>query len=247
MTEGEQFMSSFDNMDDLILNEVVRFSPSAASLTNMNSSEQVRLQQPACRCLVYLLNHQGALVSQNELIACGWGEERSRYITPNAFYQSMHHLRNCLSTAGLGDILYTVSRQGIGVASDVSIRTESASDSRWKIHKLPVLKTAFITITAVLLALVGYGVAVHYHASKSLFDNYIFSSIGKCRTYRSTDKIDESSVSAFIQQANIKCNASTVIFVSRPKYSVRNSILLCSTYTKEKQECRSVIIMGGKS
>lgn len=232
-------------MSCYLINNDVFFYPDEARLERLSSPESVKLQQPASRCLELLLKRRGELVAQNELLSYGWGEERARYITSNAFYQSMHHLRQSLSRAGLNDIIYTVPRKGMGLTENLQI-TFKTTDAVRK-QRLSVFTPKWIRYGAViLLGIAGAGAIIRYfnmpHA-ESLFKTYTFKKINKCNIYSSSKNMTEQTLMKLLSRAGEDCQKEVTIFASQPHYSFRNSIIRCSVYNENAQQCESVIIM----
>ncbi|HAT1613121.1 TPA: hypothetical protein I8Y22_004542 [Raoultella planticola] len=106
-------MDRSDNIQSYIIGEDVVFTPSQRMIVDRLNSKEVKLHVPASCCLEILLNNQGEIVSQDELILCGWGEKRNAGVSPNTYYQCILHLRKSLAAIGCPDVIDTVPRHGL--------------------------------------------------------------------------------------------------------------------------------------
>ncbi|HAT1648536.1 TPA: hypothetical protein I8Y12_004486 [Raoultella planticola] len=106
-------MDRSDNIQSYIIGEDVVFTPSQRMIVDRLNSKEVKLHVPASCCLEILLNNQGEIVSQDELILCGWGEKRNAGVSPNTYYQCILHLRKSLAAIGCADVIDTVPRHGL--------------------------------------------------------------------------------------------------------------------------------------
>lgn len=106
-------MDRSDNIQSYIIGEDVVFTPSQRMIVDRLNSKEVKLHVPASCCLEILLNNQGKIVSQDQLILCGWGEKRNAGVSPNTYYQCILHLRKSLAAIGCLDVIDTVPRHGL--------------------------------------------------------------------------------------------------------------------------------------
>lgn len=104
-----------------VINDQVRFFPSRRIMEHMKTGTKVKLHVPASRCLDKLLQKQGSVVSQYELIQCGWGRKRETAVSSNTFYQCILHLRKNLAQMELIDVIETIPRHGIMFNDSVSV------------------------------------------------------------------------------------------------------------------------------
>ncbi|PLC35751.1 hypothetical protein C0Q87_21420 [Klebsiella aerogenes] len=132
LMDNETTNSSINN-HDFIINGHVRFIPFRRIIEDMNTGTKIKLHVPASLCLDRLLNNQGRLVSQDELILCAWGLKRESTVSSNTFYQCILHLRRKLAQMGLFDVIETVPRHGIIFNNSVSV-----SISRGEPLSLPI-------------------------------------------------------------------------------------------------------------
>jgi DNA-binding winged helix-turn-helix (wHTH) protein len=85
------------------------------------NAKEIKLHLPASCCLEKLLRHQGEIVSQEELILCGWGSKRNAGVSHNTYYQCILHLRKSLAALGFSDVIDTVPRHGLRFNNSVKV------------------------------------------------------------------------------------------------------------------------------
>lgn len=104
------------------INHLIYFHTGKRTLSNSVTDEVVTLQTPASLILLCLIMNNGSVVSQNQLIAAGWGEKNS-VTSANTFYQTILILRNALEGIGLPrDIIKTIARRGLMISADIQVR-----------------------------------------------------------------------------------------------------------------------------
>lgn len=114
-------MNNEYNVQKILINEGVEFIPSRRELVDDCHSKKIKLQVPASLCLEKLLNNKGHIISQEELMLCGWGGKRIASVSSNAYYQSILHLRKSLAAMGLTEIIDTVPRLGLKINESVEV------------------------------------------------------------------------------------------------------------------------------
>ncbi|WP_435947299.1 winged helix-turn-helix domain-containing protein [Dryocola sp. BD586] len=240
--------ASLQDAEQYILDGRLYFSTEESTLRDLNLQKVVKLQQPACRCLALLIKHQGVLIPQNDLITYAWGEERSQYIAPNTFYQSMHHLRQSLAQVGLPDVIFTVTRKGIGISSELSIIPATESDPpirnqhRWHsfLRVGGYLSTAAIIIFCCIIFLTWQKSS---KKKENIFSNYTLIQQQRCQIYSSLGNLTDNKVNFLLQRAGITCSEDLTIFITVAAGGERKSLLACSGYTTQARQCQIFIIM----
>ena len=236
--------------EEYILAGRVYFRVGASTLQDKKLQLEVKLQRPASRCLALLIQHQGTLVSQNELLVCGWGEMRARYVTMNAFYQSMFHLRQSLKMVGLEDVIYTIHRQGTGLNIALSILTvppRSLPIPKRRQHQRFALHLCGYLVITLLIVLSVVQLLAPLHVNKSMdsyFNNYFFTSLQQCSLYRYPRKLSDNSVNILLHRTGINCQNKLTIFITASETSDRKSLTICKNNPQfGKQSCRISFIM----
>lgn len=250
--------SLHEDENQYLLDRRILFSEMQSTLSDERRNLEIKLQRPASRCLALLIQHQGELVPQNDLITYAWEGERARYIAPNTFYQTMHHLRDALGKAGLEDAIYTVPRKGSGLNPTLSAISSPASGSRSSLKRdrkfLTFRATGFLTGGVVVLSLILLIIiSSHYSGTplkwltirnnNSIFSHFPLRIQQKCRIYVSPGSLSDNKVDFLLQRAGIDCLEDMTIFISASVQGNRKSLISCSTYTKRKQQCQVFFIM----
>ncbi|MEX0561768.1 winged helix-turn-helix domain-containing protein [Raoultella terrigena] len=114
-------MDRSDNIQSFIIGEGVAFVPSQRVIVDKLNAKEIKLHLPASCCLEKLLRHQGEIVSQEELILCGWGSKRNAGVSHNTYYQCILHLRKSLAVLGFSDVIDTVPRHGLRFNNSVKV------------------------------------------------------------------------------------------------------------------------------
>lgn len=103
-----------------VINGITEFYPVTGKLKNTNSKEIVFLNSPAGRCLLLLIEQAGSIVTQQEFMEIVW-EKKGMQVSPNTFYQNISILRKGLNKVDLPDIVITIPRIGLTLASGAQI------------------------------------------------------------------------------------------------------------------------------
>lgn len=114
-------MDRSNNIQSFIIGERVAFVPSQRVIVDRLTAKEIKLHLPASCCLENLLRKQGEIVSQEELILCGWGSKRNAGVSHNTYYQCILHLRKALVIMGFSDVIDTVPRHGLRFNNSVKV------------------------------------------------------------------------------------------------------------------------------
>ncbi|WP_435927842.1 winged helix-turn-helix domain-containing protein [Dryocola sp. BD613] len=120
-----------------IINEAVEFHPATSTLRDIHNPDVVvTLNSPAGRCLLLLISRVGTIVTQHEFMDIVWKQSGMR-VTSNAYYQNISVLRKGLKRIGLGeDIIVTIPRIGLTLATGTSIRKLTAETAKDTSHEM---------------------------------------------------------------------------------------------------------------
>ena len=237
---------------EYVLGEKVFFSVQEATLLDKKQCRTVKLQRPASRCLELLIQHHGTLVSQKMLMDYGWGDERAKYNTLNAFYQSMYHLRQSLEQVGLADVIYTVARQGSGLRSTLNITPVTASESQSENvksipshnpHNWRIISGLTIAVFIILCSMIFLMWPFPVKHNDIFFKNHSLKSLQQCQIYRSPPDMSDEKVYFLLQRSRISCQQKMTIFISSIAYGERNSLIACQIYNDKKRQCLVYFIM----
>lgn len=99
----------------------VIFNPVENTLSDINELKKITIYTPATRCFLHLIEHQGEISSQQDLMYVAW-EKYGMTVSPNTFYQNISNLRKALSELiGNNDIITTIKRSGLVINSTITI------------------------------------------------------------------------------------------------------------------------------
>ncbi|MCF6692174.1 winged helix-turn-helix domain-containing protein [Raoultella terrigena] len=127
-------MDRSDDIQSFIIGERAAFVPSRRVIVDKLNAKEIKLHLPASCCLEKLLRHQGEIVSQEELILCGWGSKRNAGVSHNTYYQCILHLRKSLAIIGFSDVIDTVPRHGLRFNNSVKVaRVYADEDNKQQI------------------------------------------------------------------------------------------------------------------
>lgn len=106
----------------IVFNNKVVYDHTMATLYNIsNDNEKVLLTTPANHCLYIITNNRPEIISQRVLFADVW-ESHGAPINSNTFYQNISIIRRAFKQLGLvDDVILTVPRRGVRVASNIEI------------------------------------------------------------------------------------------------------------------------------
>ncbi|MDN8600453.1 winged helix-turn-helix domain-containing protein [Citrobacter sp. S2-9] len=133
------------------INHLIYFHTGKRTLSNSVTDEVVTLQTPASLILLCLIMNNGSVVSQNQLIAAGWGEKNS-VTSANTFYQTILILRNALEGIGLPrDIIKTIARRGLMISADIQVRDIAQTPPAATVLTPPVDAPIELPVTEVIV------------------------------------------------------------------------------------------------
>lgn len=111
----------------VIDNEII-FSPEKKALQSLKNSSSLSMHGTSARCLALLIERQGKIVTQSDLMIAGWGDDAIRTISHAAYYQCFVSLRRAFKELGYDKkLFFTVRGQGIKFSTDVEITSREES------------------------------------------------------------------------------------------------------------------------
>ncbi|MEI9539920.1 winged helix-turn-helix domain-containing protein [Enterobacter cancerogenus] len=244
-----------------ILDDRVQFLVKDSVLLDKKNEREIKLQRPASLCLQLLIHHQGSLVSQAELIDHGWGSERAKYITQNAFYQSMYHLRQSLAQVGMSDVIFTVARQGTGISGTIKIRylldgevieseiikekftLPSATTVVNDIDFKQRLKWPKFILLLFIIIIISFILLQPHKNNDLLIKNEHQETLNMCRAYYSLAHFKQKNIGPLLQYAGIDCREKKTVFIYKSFIGGRISIISCSVYNEKKRNCQINYVM----
>jgi len=106
-----------------IINNTLEFHPATSTLRDLHDPNNVVvLNYPAGRCLLLLINRQGNIVTQHEVMDIVW-EQSGMQVSLNTYYQNISILRKGLKKLGIAEnLIVTIPRIGLTLASGTQVK-----------------------------------------------------------------------------------------------------------------------------
>lgn len=237
-----------------LINARIKFRADKRELTNVDNLTTVTLQTLASYALLHLLRNHGRVIAKNELIENTWLMQNKTSVSDNTYYQMISHLRKSLEEAGGFNIITTIPRNGVFIASQIhvsylssnekmiipprlEIQTHSTKHTDKTKKKHYVLKMIVIfCFFLVLLILVSF-LYDHTHASRSAFDSYHIDQLGTCNVKYNTLPDTQTLENLLIKQ-NIICKGSGKdVILSLSENRARTSTIVCERTLDKKRSC----------
>lgn len=233
------------------IENVIDFFPSLHIVRNINTGGEATLFMPASRCLVALIERQGQVINQKELMDAGW-ESVGMSVSSNAYYQNISNIRRAFkivteSDALFPEILTTIKRTGLLIDEKISIVTHHecqsnmsnefisssslSSDRRDTFRNWNALLNYFAA-TLSLFLIAGF-LALIYNNFKSnpyLLSNYTLFKITPtgCHIYLNNDSRTRISDSSVYDYKDFQCHGYQNAYLTRYQKQTRTSVLYCS-------------------
>mgnify|MGYP000565387613 CR=1 FL=1 len=253
-------MASGSNSYYYLIGDCIEFRPEDNLLHSRLNGEKITLFVAASRCLQLLLNQQGKLVSQKDLIEAGW-QKNGMGVSSNTFYQNILILRKGFKLAGYEQtVIKTVPRQGLTIPSAVHVgkitpgkerehsKVESVTEEKKTINALPCNKknlsqSLWTSVLGFSLCAGFIMLVVWFSAGKSNFFsrfNYI-GKIERCSVYLNGTQTTLRSYMQFIAKNNFACKEQGFVYFSTYPLVPRASAISCDRpiSTGIKNSCTS--------
>ncbi|HFV9295671.1 TPA: transcriptional regulator [Serratia fonticola] len=238
-------MASNSNDHYYLIGDCIEFRPEDNLLHSRFNGEKITLFVAASRCLQLLLNQQGKLVSQKDLIETGW-QKNGMGVSNNTFYQNILILRKGFKLAGYEQtVIKTVPRQGLTIPSAVHVekitpckereysKVESITEENKPSTPCHVKKNLSQSLWTWVLGFslcAGFiMLVVWFIAGKSNFFssfNYI-GKIERCSVYLNGPQTTLRSYMQFIAKNNFACKAQGFVYFSTYPLVPRASAISC--------------------
>ena len=239
------------NNEVYVINNHIIFSPLQRVLHPANSEDKHSIQTPACLCLVFLLRHQGSVVTRENLINFAWGDGAVAYVTNNTFYQTISHLRKILDAVGCDNMVTTIPRIGLTIGSEHSIELRpheiiSTPDApALPVAMLPAPPRAKKNVLFILLCIVIFMLpAVIGKIMSGRQDVFAHWSVlpGQSCEVRYRGENDVARIEQEMRENNISCQGNHALFITLNPQIMRTSFVICQAYSSRKQQCQVLLI-----
>lgn len=241
--EIKNMMLNDNNSCYLIYNSIL-FIPSDNTLCDPNGNIIRKIKPTEARCLLLLIEKQGDVVSQNELMEFAWGDKH-RQISFNTFYQCILSLRKAFVQLGVLDsIITTVPRKGVMMESAVSIlhlqqdevgksvpAKQHANISSEENYKNKSSRLWALVEIAIITSTIIFAVYIIIITNKdyNYFSDYFQADIGtkKCHYYFDSN-VDKDSHQLFVNQHPELCQDNKNYYLTILNNAKTISIIICS-------------------
>lgn len=255
-----------------IINDIVIFDSVKHTLQAYphSSDAEIKLNQPASRCLSLLIQHNGVTVKQEFFIDEVW-RKKGMVVTVNTFYQNISLLRKALKESGLlVSIVITVPKKGLmfsakamvyeddDVAFDVvrhgvhEIPSQPENETSTKVVKLSVLKR----VGGILNGLLLFGIVIfiikeayiifYSKGPVSTSSGYEFFAMHKgCSIYTNNNAMIKKIEGLEKIEKYLECRNYDFVYVTFNSYSNQILVIMCQgkLYTSRKNKCYTKFIV----
>lgn len=230
----------------------IDFFPEELLLRNTNTGKEASLFAPASKCLEALIEHQGQIISQQELMYIGW-ESTGTKVTQNAYYQNIASIRRCLKDTSEDDtdmsfIITTIKRSGLTINADIEIipkyletseEINVVVDNNVSVEIKDKFKSLNYNIYIIGISLSIFILSLLLHSkffmTKSFFENYTFIKHipNECDVFLNIDANKKIFQESIYYNKNLHCDGYSQAFITIYPNHSRSSILFCSKSNKQ--------------
>lgn len=125
--EGVSTQSNQSEQKEIVsyrINHDIEFIPELFLLRNMQNGNKVSMFSTASRCLLALIESQGNIISQKEIMYIGW-EAVGLQVTASAYYQNIASILKALNGISAynncSNMITTIKRSGLIIKDEVNI------------------------------------------------------------------------------------------------------------------------------
>ncbi|EFR2684438.1 winged helix-turn-helix domain-containing protein [Salmonella enterica] len=237
-----------------IIEKKVIFSPREMRLVMVGGQESIKLKPAISLCLVMLLQRQGNLIAQKELMEFAWGEKH-REVSFNTFYQNILLLRKFLSQLGIEkQIIVTIPRKGLMVPEHINVVKNKENDSSpIKIidnisHREVTSSKSFgynfflMAVSLVIMLLIT--IYFSLNRNSNYFLNYKLAGTleNKCKFYFNSDTNNFEKHKSIISNHPELCPKDNYLYITAYHSTKNVSAILCSLDIADnnKENCISI-------
>lgn len=242
------------------INNLVDFHPGNRALSNSAMQKTVTLQSPASLILLYLIQHNNTVVSQNQLITAGWGE-KNHVTSANTFYQTILILRNALSDIGLPrDLIKTIARRGMMISANIQTDEITAKASAIEapaqivappmeskgdtlIKKRHLSLPAALCGLALLVVMISIAASLFYMSPESLLSSYEVldsETFSSCTVLQKGNDVLELNYIRFMHKHREICDNNNYVFLSGMSSAKNITAIICPEDARENPSVKCI-------
>lgn len=248
-------------MPGMIIDNEIVFFPAEKKLSSLRNGKSIIIFSTGARCLEHLIDKQGIIVSQKELISAGWIEEDAyKTVSQATYYQCLTDLRKNFKDLGYDKpLINTVRGQGVRIDADISITStadesaavgsEQAPQVTQPVHVSPAKKNRrFFMVTALTIAIliaVVYVATSHWQHKDSIEGDYhSIENYPACYLFNK-ENTDNELIVKYLQKKNFNCENARKYYISHSPTTPRLTVFSCTT--TEPMTCESFTFLDSLS
>ncbi|MBK4716860.1 MULTISPECIES: winged helix-turn-helix domain-containing protein [Tenebrionibacter/Tenebrionicola group] len=227
------------------INGLIVFDSTKNILQHSNSDDEaeIKINQPASRCLFLLIQNSGKVIDQQTLIDEVW-RKNGMEVTLNTLYQNISILRKALKSIGLSDnVIITVPKKGIMLhhalkieraesfplnpsvaeaSASVTPNVASGQRKRAGLGQYKLLSLIALLLTGLIS---GY---VYNMVKVKKADNFQYlASSGGCNIYIKQSRNKNIAHELKKLSGLLECNRYPYVYLSFP-HNAQSAIIMCS-------------------
>ena len=215
-----------------------------------NNTDKVVLHTPTADCLMLLIEHQGELLTQSDILNRVW-ISKGVVVSSGTVYQNISLLRRAFVQLGLtGDIVATLPRRGIMLPFNILITPYSQSLAPADTHvpsrfprtgAIPPLfffllrnkRVSALSCTLLLMLMTGL-LLTHIYAQNNYMDNYQTVNIGdpECHVYLS-QHFPDNVLNKILKNKILRCAEQPFNYITVFHGVNRYSVISCEQDIRE--------------
>lgn len=248
-------------MPGMIIDNEIVFFPEEKKLSSLRNGKSIIIFSTGARCLEHLIDKQGIIVSQKELISVGWVEDDAyKTVSQATYYQCLTDLRKNFKDLGYDKpLINTVRGQGVRINADIMMtstadesavtgaeqtppfsqpaRVSSAKKKSW-------LFMMFALAIAMLIASV-YVATTRWQHKDSIDGEYqSIENYPSCYLFNK-ENTDNELIVKYLQKKNFNCQSARRYYISHSPTTPRLTVFSCST--TEPTTCESFTFLDSLS
>ncbi|EOZ7472395.1 transcriptional regulator [Enterobacter hormaechei] len=236
----------------------VKFNPIANTLSDVNELKKITIYAPATRCFLHLIEHQGKICSQRDLMYVGW-EKYGMTVSPNTFYQNISNLRKALAELiDNNEIITTIKRSGLVINSTITIeKTEQQilsvenDSSPQSLREEAIISRSLtsllskggriltnkmtltlMTMTTLIIIFVAIFYARHNYVNEAEYVakyKHVADAADGCKIYINRDAGNDLDDNTLINPKTLDCRGYSKVYVTQWYKQKRFSVFFCNT------------------
>lgn len=248
-------------MPGMIIDNEIVFFPAEKKLSSLRNGKSIIIFSTGARCLEHLIDKQGFIVSQKELISVGWVEDDAyKTVSQATYYQCLTDLRKNFKDLGYDKpLINTVRGQGVRIDADISIASTADESVVTGAEQAPPLSQParvssakkksrlFMMVAlaiAMLIAIVYVATTRWQHKDSIEGDYHSIENYPACYLFNK-ENTDNELIVNYLQKKNLNCESGRKFYISHSPTTPRLTVFSCTT--TEPMTCESFTFLDSLS